>query len=90
MRRTVTLANGDSNDIVCGMTTSTRKLLVRLPEDTHAALRGASYFTGQSMNALVCQAVQEFLTTHRAEHVDAVARRTQAEYGAMLEKLAHM
>lgn len=69
----------------------THQLPVRMPEDLYNALKGASFYTGRSMNEILVTALTEYLRTSlQDEAVAAIVRRAQDDYQAVFEKLADL
>ena len=70
---------------------SRHQIPLRLPEDDYTALRSLAYFTEQSMNAIVCTAVHEYLQTiGRRDLIAASTGQAQTAYRALLDKLGDM
>ena len=72
-----------------GTGAATKQLPVRLPEPVYRALKGASAYSGRSMNDIVCAAVVDYLTRDRSA-LESAAETARAEYRAVLDKLADL
>lgn len=75
------------------MATTTTKdrqeFLTRLPTADHQALRALAYFTGRSMNDIVCEALHGYLINEgRRQQVDAVIESGHDGMRDLLDKLA--
>lgn len=73
------------------MSTTTKdrqEFLTRLPTEDHQALRALSYFTGRSMNDIVCEALHGYLVDEgRRQHVNAVFESGESSMRELLDKL---
>lgn len=69
-------------------TTAKTQLPVRLPTDQYEALKAYAFFTKRSMNEIISQAVQEFLTgSARSGQMKTMLNEAQDRYRVVLDKL---